>query len=349
MAGNPAGSSVVAVFGSGSFGTALATLIARNGTHAVRMLTRRREVGEGINEKHVNVTHLSEFALPDNIEAYTDPEECLRGAEFIVHAIPVQSSFAFIREVARFIEPGVPVVSASKGICSETLRMMHEIIPAALERPDHPTAFVSGPTFARELMNGSPSGMVLASASDDVAKACSALFASPLVRVYLSGDVIGVEVGGALKNVFALAAGIADGMGWGMNTTALLVTLGCREMGQVADAMGAKTATLSGLSGVGDMMLTAFGAQSRNRSVGRRLGEGAKLADILEERGSTLAGVAEGVATAPAALRLARSHGVDVPIIAAVCAVLRGAEPSDALATLLLRPVRANGDLVVPE
>jgi len=313
----------------------------------VRILTRRPDVAASINLHHRNPTHMSSFPLPSSVKAFTDPAECLKSVNFIVHVIPVQSSRAFLQDLAPLIPADVPIISASKGICGETLCMMDEIIPQALGRPDQPTAFVSGPTFARELMQDFPSGCVLASVSDDVGKKCSALFRSARMRVYQHDDVIGVEVGGALKNVYALAAGIADGMGWGLNTTALLVTLGCREMGQVASAMGADAATLSGLSGIGDMMLTCFGSESRNRTVGRLLGEGNSLADVLDARVGTLAGVAEGVATAPAALRLGKSKGVSTPIVAAVCAILEGESAHEVLHKLLAYPVHANGDLVV--
>eukprot|EP00238_Polyblepharides_amylifera_P004062 CAMPEP_0196591664 /NCGR_PEP_ID=MMETSP1081-20130531/70502_1 /TAXON_ID=36882 /ORGANISM="Pyramimonas amylifera, Strain CCMP720" /LENGTH=226 /DNA_ID=CAMNT_0041915099 /DNA_START=574 /DNA_END=1254 /DNA_ORIENTATION=+ len=222
---------------------------------------------------------------------------------------------------------------------------MQELIPRALGRPQ-PAAFLSGPTFAHELMQAFPSGVVLACIDAGLAGRAADLFRSPTLRVYLSSDVTGVLMGGALKNVFALMAGAVEGMGLGHNTTAMLVTLACREMSQVALALGGLPATISGLAGMGDLMLTCNGGQSRNRTVGVRLGKGETIADILEERAKNLEGVAEGVATAPAAVKLVDKYGLRAPMLRAAAAVVEGKLTSKQAVELLLS-YPANSDLVI--
>jgi len=217
----------VTVFGSGSFGMAMATLVARNGFDVV-VLTRREEVAEGINTEHRNPTHLKEFKLPENLTATTDADVALRNTSFIVHCIPLQSTKEYLEKMKDKIEPEVPIVSTSKGLHTETLEMMHEIIPNALGRKNHPVAFLSGPTFAQDIMSNTPSGAVLASHDILMSRKLAHLFSGPTMRVYPSEDVIGVQVGGALKNVIAILAGVAEGLGLGINAVALLVTRGCR-------------------------------------------------------------------------------------------------------------------------
>ena len=215
----------------------------------------------------------------------------------------------------------------------ETL-MMARLIPAALGRPQ-PCAMLSGPTFAEEVLRGYPTGAVVASCDSAVAATVKATFESHTFRIWTSGDVVGVEVAGALKNVYALAAGCVEGLGLGLNTTALLCTRAIAEMNKLARALGSTEATLAGLSGVGDLMLTCFGKASRNRSVGVRLGKGESIAVIL----GSMTEVAEGVATAPVALRLAQQHAVSVPIIEAIVAVLEcKIAPLSALMALLTVP-----------
>jgi len=334
----------VTVFGSGTFGTALGTVVARNG-YAVCLLTRREQVAKGINENHRNPAHLSDFELPPNLTAHTCTSEALAGASFIVHCIPVQESFDFLRDRAADIHPDVPIVCTSKGMHAESLETMQDIVPRALGRAQ-PCAFLSGPTFASELVRGFPSGAALACASPSLGLRVEPLFKSARFRLYHTTDVTGVEVGGALKNVFALMAGAVEGMGFGHNTAAMLVTLACREMNQVAKALGADPATLSGLAGMGDLMLTCMGGQSRNRAVGVRLGKGEPITAILNDRKKGLAGVAEGVATAPAAVKLVDKHQLRTPMIRAVAAVIEGhMDVKSAVEMLLSYPT--NSDLVV--
>ena len=293
----------VTVFGSGSFGMAMGTLVARNGFDVV-VLTRRAEVMDGINNARRNPTHLTEFLLPENLKATTSAEEALRGTNFVVHCIPLQSSERFLESIKGLISEDVPIVSTSKGLHTQTLEMMHEIIPKVLGR-SQPMAFLSGPTFAQDIMANVPTGAVLASDDIQMSRKLAHLFSGSTMRVYPSVDIIGVEVGGALKNVIAILAGVAEGMGLGINAVALLVTRGCREMNRLAVAMGAQEHTMNGLAGIGDLMLTCLGGLSRNKRVGMELGRGKKLRDVLEERSKGLQGVAEGVATTPAAAKLA--------------------------------------------
>eukprot|EP00747_Dinoflagellata_sp_TGD_P169506 gnl/TRDRNA2_/TRDRNA2_198639_c0_seq1.p1 gnl/TRDRNA2_/TRDRNA2_198639_c0~~gnl/TRDRNA2_/TRDRNA2_198639_c0_seq1.p1 ORF type:complete len:409 (-),score=63.45 gnl/TRDRNA2_/TRDRNA2_198639_c0_seq1:61-1251(-) len=327
----------VCVFGSGSFGTALGTVIARNG-FTVTLLTRRQDVASSINTRHVNPHHLSDSKLPPLLSATTCAEEALAGASFIVHSIPVQSTDVFLEPLRPLIPAHVPFVSTSKGLHSDTLEMMAELVPRVLGRCQ-PMAFLSGPTFAQELMDGNPSGAIIAAEDSAIADKCAALFHSDSLRIYTTTDVIGVEVGGALKNVYALAAGAIEGMGLGVNPTAFMVTRACTEMNMLAVAMGAKSHTMAGLSGMGDLMLTCMGGASRNKAVGARIGKGESLASILDSRQQSLSGVAEGVATAPAAVKLAQQLGVDAPLASAVASVLAGAaKPREAILTLMQKP-----------
>lgn len=312
----------VCVFGSGSFGTALGTVIARNG-FTVKMLTRRQEVVDAINTKHRNPTHLTDCDLPPLLSATSSPAEALKGASFVVHCIPVQSSAEFLAPLKDLIPSGVPIISTSKGLHSDTLETMDALVPRALER-DQPMAFFSGPTFAKELMTSQPSAAIIASKDQDLAESCAVLFHCDALRIYTTTDVVGVEVGGALKNVYALGAGMLEGMGLGVNSMAFSVTRACAEMNELAVKMGARAHTMTGLSGMGDLMLTCMGGASRNKAVGQRIGRGESLEDVLNNRQQTLAGVAEGVATAPAAVRLARRHGVRANMIEAVAAILDG-------------------------
>lgn len=308
----------IVVFGGGSFATALAYVLSKN-HHTVTLLTRNEAVAQSINEQHRNPKYLSTFTLPPNVRASTRAEDVVPQARYIVHAVPVQASREYLQRLAPLIAPDTPIISSSKGLHTESLRYMSDIVPEALGR-NQPMAFISGPSFAKELMQDVPTAVVVASVDSVTRERVQRLFASPSFRVYTTDDVVGVEIGGALKNVFAIAAGMSEGLGLGTNTLAALVTRGCSEMTRLAVKMGARPDTVSGLSGIGDLMLTCFGSLSRNRTVGKRLGSGESLESIL----ATMEEVAEGVATTPAACKLAEQYGLDLPIIKAVAAILRG-------------------------
>jgi len=331
---------IVAVFGNGSFGTAMATVVGRNG-HTVRMLSRRQEVVDGINNDHKNPKCFSDFELPTTISATIDAAEALKDVDYIVHCIPVQSSRNFLKNIKHLIPPTVPIICTSKGMDVTTLEMMNELIPSALESRDQPLTYLSGPSFAKELLDMNPTGVVMASKTLELANTAAELFRSPYLRVYPCDDVIGVEIGGALKNIFAIGAGVVEGMGLGLNSTALLVTRGCNEMKKLSIAHGARPETLSGLSGIGDLMLTCFGKASRNRTVGCRLGKGETLQQILD----TSKEVAEGVATAPAAAKLVRNLKLEseFPMIIAISELLEGKRDAQATCELMMVvPVKAN-------
>jgi glycerol-3-phosphate dehydrogenase (NAD+) len=325
----------VAVFGGGSFGTAMAVALARQKpTLDVVMLLRDARVCRDINERHVNERYLPGRPLPPNVRATTSAREACGGAQYALHAVPVQHSRAFLASVKDVLSPDTPIVSVSKGLEVGTGQMLSDLIPSALGRKQ-PTAFLSGPSFAAEVMDGRPTGLVAASRDKKLGRALQQLLASPAMRVNTTGDVVGVELCGALKNVLAIAAGIVEGLGLGANAKAALVSQGCAEIRWLAVKMGAKPATVAGLSGVGDIMLTCYGELSRNRAVGVRLGRGEALADILASSSQ----VAEGVATAGVVVGLARRYRVALPVLTAVAQVLDGAlSPAEAVSSIMALP-----------
>jgi glycerol-3-phosphate dehydrogenase (NAD+) len=252
-----------------------------------------------INENHVNPYYQSDLLLPEAVKATLDPEAAFADADFIFHAVPVQYSREALNKVAHLIRPEVPVVSLAKGIETSTLCMMSDLIPECLGE-QQPVAFVSGPSFAKEIVQGMATAVTVACVDKKLANDLRALFTSASFRALYTPDVVGVEVGGAVKNVIALAAGMSEGLGLGTNAMAALVTRGCGEMRRLVTTMGGNSSTVFGLSGVGDTFGTCFGPLSRNRQVGLRLGQGEKLEDILE----SMSEVAEGVATARALTKL---------------------------------------------
>jgi glycerol-3-phosphate dehydrogenase (NAD+) len=325
----------VVVFGGGSFGTAMAAALARQKPALdVVLLLRDPGLVDAINATHVNGRYLPDATLPLNVRASADPAEAIGGAQYALHAVPVQHSRAFLSSIKDLLPPSVPVISVSKGLEVGTGALMSDLIPDALGRKQ-PTAFLSGPSFAAEVMARAPTGLVAASRDKALKRTVQGLFASPYMRVNTSSDVVGVEVCGALKNVLAIAAGIVEGLDLGMNARAALVAQGCAEIRWLAEKMGAKPATVAGLSGLGDIMLTCYGSLSRNRSVGVRLGRGERLGDILASSSQ----VAEGVATAGVVVALASRYHVQLPVLTAVAQVLAGAlSPEEAVAEIMGLP-----------
>ncbi|KAG5558163.1 hypothetical protein RHGRI_008174 [Rhododendron griersonianum] len=309
----------VVVLGGGSFGTAMAAHIGnRKSQLEVNMLVRDPQICRSINEKHCNIKYFPEHKLPENVVATTDAKAALLNADFCLHAVPVQFSSSFLEGIADCVDPGLPFISLSKGLELNTLRMMSQIIPRALRNPRQPYIVLSGPSFALELMNNLPTAMVVASKDKKLAKAAQQLLASTNLRISTSSDVTGVEIAGALKNVLAIAAGIVEGMNLGNNSMAALVAQGCSEIRWLATKMGAKSTTITGLSGTGDIMLTCFVNLSRNRTVGVRLGSGENLDDILRSMNQ----VAEGVSTAGAVIALAQKYSVKMPVLTAVARII---------------------------
>lgn len=326
----------IVVLGSGAFGTALGYCAARNG-HDVVILSQNASTVEGLNKERRHPSRLLDatYALPNNVRASSDVEE-LRKADLILHTVPVQySREALVKYDALGLIGDTPIISASKGIESSSLMYMSQLVPDALRRPQR-MAFLSGPSFAKELVENHPTAVVAAAEDPEMCAMVQNIFLTTRLRVYTSSDVIGTEVGGALKNVIAIGAGVVAGMGLGANTLAMLVTRGASEINRLAIRMGAKPSTLSGLAGMGDLMLTCYGGASRNRTVGMLLGQGKTMEEIRKVQVE----VAEGVFTAAAAAQLCQKLELDLPIIRAVAAVLAGKITSrEALDALMLIPV----------
>jgi glycerol-3-phosphate dehydrogenase (NAD(P)+) len=318
---------MIAVVGAGSWGTALAVHLARGGER-VRLWARQPEVAETLRERRRNPWYLADVELPAGVEPTCDAS-APAAASLVIVAVP--SEFV-TSTLARLARPTAPVVSATKGFEPGRHRRMSEVI--AERWPGPPVAVLSGPTFAREVARAQPTAAVVASRDDAVAAELQRRLGSREFRLYTNRDVVGVEVGGALKNVIALATGLADGLGLGENARAALVTRGLAEITRLAVALGGEPATLAGLAGLGDLVLTATGTLSRNRALGMALARGESRADA--QRATRM--VAEGVPTVTAALALAERHGVSLPIATEVAAVLsEGKAPAEALASLLGR------------
>lgn len=330
-----------AVIGAGSWGTALAVQLARNG-HPVMMWDRRRERAAAHQTARENSRYLPGVPFPDGLTVTADMAAALDGAVLVVAVVPSQSMRAVMTLAAEHIAPGALVCCASKGVEQGTLETMDQVLRQALPASLHGDLTVfSGPSFAAELARGLPTAVVVAGPSEDACNRAAEAFHGGSLRVYHSDDVIGVELGGALKNVMAIACGISDGLGLGLNARAGIITRGLAEIGRLAVSQGANPLTLSGLAGMGDLVLTCTGDLSRNRRVGLGLGHGRSLAEVCEELGQ----VAEGVATARSARNLGRKVGVDMPITEQVYGVLyEGLSPRDALATLLGRARKAERD-----
>ena len=327
----------------------MAFLLGSNG-YPVTLLVRREAVAECINVERRNPRYFpadGDIRFPEAVRATADVAEALRDCDLCVHAIPVQASRAFFeQQLLPHWRPGTPILSTAKGIEAGTGQFVYELL-ASLQPPHLsplPTAFLSGPSFADEMLRQLPTAAVVAARDATLRRALAEMLSSSVFKVFRSSDVVGVEVSGAVKNVIAVAAGISEGLGLGMNATAALVTRGCSEMRRLARRLGARSVTLAGLSGVGDTFMTCFGAQSRNRTVGFRLGRGEPLARILE----TSAQTAEGVHTARALVRRIselypgyqpRRLEMTFPVLLSVADVLEGGvEPRQRLTDWMRMP-----------
>ena len=324
----------VTVVGAGSWGTALAALLAKKGCD-VRLWAYEPEVAEEIQGLGENRTYLPGVKLPLNLACTESLETALSDAGVVLSVSPSQFVGAVMREAAAHMRDDVLVVSASKGIETSTLRRMDEVLSSVLSSSQmEKFCALSGPSFAIEVAQEAPTALVVASRSEDAAREVQKLFQTGHFRVYTGTDVIGVELGGALKNVIALGAGVTAGLGFGHNTLAALVTRGLAEIRRLGVAMGAEASTFSGLAGMGDLVLTCTGSLSRNRTVGYRLGQGETLESILGD----MTAVAEGVRTAQAVHDLAERYGVEMPITEEVYGILvLGTQPRQALQNLMER------------
>ncbi|HEX9606169.1 MAG TPA: NAD(P)H-dependent glycerol-3-phosphate dehydrogenase [Gemmatimonadaceae bacterium] len=327
-----------AVVGAGAWGTALADLLARNG-HEVKLWAYEPDVVETINRKHENVRFLGGHPLSPSLEAVGDIGRAVDGAELVTLATPSHVLRRIVNSAAGSLPRGAPLVVATKGIENGTLCLMTEV--AEQEVPGATVVALSGPSFAVEVVSGQPTAVVVASKREQAAATTQRAFSSAYFRAYTHTDVIGVELGGALKNVMAVATGIAEGLGLGFNARAALVTRGLAEMTRLGSALGAQQSTFAGLAGLGDLVLTCTGSLSRNRAVGVELGKGRKLDDVLRDRET----VAEGVVTAQSARELAAREGIEMPIVDTVNRVLFEGQPArSAIVALMTRELRAEVD-----
>jgi glycerol-3-phosphate dehydrogenase (NAD(P)+) len=324
----------VTVFGGGAWGTALAKLLADKGD-TVSLWCRRADHASDINRDRMNDKYLPGAPLPHTLTAMDDLEQAMHQADMLVFVAPSHATREVARAAAKYVREGVPIVSATKGIENESLMFVDEILEEELPAfARSQLSFLSGPSFAKELAGELPTGVVIASKNEAVRHDVMHRFHTGHLRTYGSDDVVGVECGGALKNVIAIAAGAADGLGFGYNTRAMLITRGLAEIARLAMARGGNPLTLAGLAGMGDLVLTCTGELSRNRRVGIELGQGKKLAEILRDLGH----VAEGVKTAKSAFDLAEKMGVDMPITRETYAVLYEDKPvKEALRDLMGR------------
>jgi glycerol-3-phosphate dehydrogenase (NAD(P)+) len=326
------------VVGAGSWGTALANLLAKQG-HEVCVWSYEPEVADSINREHRNSAYLTDIALDERLKATTSLDRAVAEAAFIVSVSPAQHVRRVMADAARSMRADAIVVGASKGIETETLKTMAQVLAEVLPAEAATRAcFLSGPSFALEVAQEQPTAVTVASHDLEAAERAQQVFQTPYFRCYTSADVAGVELGGALKNVIAVAAGMAVGLGLGHNATAALITRGLAEITRLGVELGANPLTLAGLAGMGDLILTCTGGLSRNRHVGVELGKGRTLDEVLAE----MTMIAEGVQTTRAAHALALRTDIEMPIVAEVHAVLfEGRTAAEAVENLMLREPKA--------
>jgi glycerol-3-phosphate dehydrogenase (NAD(P)+) len=325
------------IIGAGGWGTTLSLTLARLG-HAVRLWAFEPEVGESIRAHHENRLFLPDIALPETLVVTNDLAEGLEGTEIVVSAIPSHVCRALYSQMLPHLQPEMVFVCATKGLETETQMRMSEVIRSVVgTRFPSRLAVLSGPSFAREVARGDPTAVVIASEDGTTAQFIQKQFSSRTLRLYTSSDVVGVEMGGAVKNVIAIAAGVVEGLGLGHSPVAALITRGLVEMTRLACACGARQETLAGLAGLGDLVLTCTGDLSRNRYVGIELGKGRKLAEIL----ASMRMVAEGVKTTEATAALAARHAVEMPVTQQVSRILRAeTTPHEAIRELMERSLK---------
>ena len=325
------------MIGAGSWGTTVAAIASAN--TPTTLWARRPELADQINSAHVNPDYLASFTLPRDLRATAAIDEAVGDADVVIMAVPSHGFRAVAVEAAPFLRPWVPIVSLSKGIEPDTLLRMTEV--ASEEMPGRPVGVMTGPNLAREIMAGQPAASVVAIPDATIASELQRILTQPTMRVYTNPDVVGCEVAGVVKNVIAIAAGMAEGMGFGDNTRATLITRGLAEMTRLGVALGGDPATFAGLAGIGDLIATCSSKQSRNNSVGLALGQGETIEAILD----AMHMVAEGVKSSPSVLALARRHGVEMPITEQVVAVCHdGHTARDALTALMSRTSKSELD-----
>ncbi len=328
MPAGPSATRQVCVLGAGSWGTAMAAMCA--GKVPTTLWARRADLADGIRRLARNEVYLPDVKLPPGLRATSSLAEAVAGADVVVMAVPSHGFRAVLSDAAAHIDAGVAVVSLTKGVEQVTLSRMSELI--AEVAPAHPVAVLTGPNLVGEIVAGHPTASVVAATDPALADALQRLFSTGSFRVYTNPDVVGCELGGALKNVVAIAAGVADGLGFGDNTRAALITRGVAELTRLGVALGGQPLTFGGLTGMGDLVATCTSRQSRNRWVGEQLAKGRPLAEITA--GTRM--VAEGVRTSAAVVELAARVGVEMPIADQVVAVLAGTTPADEVVAALM-------------
>jgi glycerol-3-phosphate dehydrogenase (NAD(P)+) len=329
----------IAVLGAGSWGTALAALIARHGHHAC-LWGRDADVVAAIDQRHENPHYLPGIALPDTLRATTDLAAALHGADLVLVAVPSHAFTRTLQALAPLRPAGAGVAWATKGFEPGSGRFLHEVAAGVLG-PEVPLAVVTGPSFAKEVAAGLPTALTVHGDDAAFTQAVADVLHGPSFRVYTGSDLRGAELGGAMKNVLAVATGAADGMGLGLNARTGLITRGLNEMLRLNAAIGGRPETLMGLAGLGDLVLTCTGELSRNRRLGLALGRGQSIEDAVREIGQ----VVESIQTVDEVMRQAQRHGIDLPISSAVQAVLHGEiTPAQALQRLLAREQKAEYD-----
>ena len=329
--------SEIAVIGGGAWGTGLAIVLGRKGAHRVRLWAHETEVCDSILRKRVNERFLPGCRIPDSVTASSDLATVLENAGILVSVMPSQHCRALFERMRPMISPATFIVSATKGLEEGSLQRMTEVIAQVLERDGSvpPLGALSGPSFAQEVARGDPTAITIASGDAALCSTVQQEFSDPSFRVYTNGDVTGVELGGALKNIVAIAAGICHGLGLGHNSVAALVTRGLAEITRLVVACGGRSETMAGLAGIGDLVLTCTGGLSRNRSVGVELGRGRKLPEIVAGMHGM---VAEGIFTTTAAVGLAHARRVEMPITEQIHAILHeGKSPRQAIHELMTR------------
>jgi len=325
----------IAVIGAGSWGTALAVIAARAG-HNVRLWSRNTAVVSSINEQHVNSHYLSATSIPDGVTATGDIEAALQDASLVLLAVPSHAARETLTAIQSHLHEAAIIISVAKGIEIESGKRISEITKEVVANT-YPFVALSGPSFAKEVVEGHPTAIVAASKDNAAARVVQNDLSFENLRIYTNADVVGTEIGGSVKNVMAIAAGMTAGLGFGANSVAALITRGLAEITRLARREGAQMETLMGLAGLGDLVLTCTGTLSRNRFVGEELGKGRTLAEITAE----LSEVAEGINTARAVKKLADRTGLEMPITNEVNAVLYDGKPArDAVAELMSRPLR---------
>jgi len=326
----------IAVIGAGAWGTALSIVLGRRGDHEIRLWAHEPAVRDSINLRHVNVQFLAGCEIPLVVDATSDLADALRDAAVVVSVMPSHHTRRVFTAMRPYLHGDMIFVSATKGIENDTLLRMSEVIADVLIPLSPRIGALSGPTFAKEVALSHPTALTVASKDANLAAIVQKEFSDPRFRVYTNDDVVGVELGGSLKNIVAIAAGVCDGLGLGHNSVAALITRGLAEITRLAVACGGRTETMAGLAGLGDLVLTCTGGLSRNRTVGVELGHGRKLDDIIAGMHGM---VAEGVLTTNAAIGLSRKMGVEMPITEQMHAILHeGKSPQEAIRDLMSRP-----------